>query len=200
MVPERGTPCKILSSAAHLALSSSRSYSPAIPKTPLPKTKLPRRSGSSAGVLMYRGTGPGLEVLLVHPGGHSGATKTTGFGLFQKARSKTARMPPLLPDANSWRRPASPFRVRLNPWAKSASVAARGSSRSPSRAILMQPPSRATRSKSSGLRRGERCNHFRKSIVPNGSICPLPPLRYLRANDRCSIGWPVSQPSLGSHD
>lgn len=37
---------------------------------PMPKSeKSPRRSSISAGLLMFRRKGPGLEVLLVHPGG-----------------------------------------------------------------------------------------------------------------------------------
>ena len=41
---------------------------------------------SSAGILMYRQTGHGLEVLLVHPGGPFWRNKDEAPGRFRKAR------------------------------------------------------------------------------------------------------------------
>jgi len=54
---------------------------------------LPRRSGKSAGILLYRASDDSLEVLLVHPGGPAWAKRDTGAWSIPKGEYEASEDP-----------------------------------------------------------------------------------------------------------
>ena len=54
---------------------------------------MPRRSGKSAGILLYRASDDSLEVLLVHPGGPAWAKRDTGAWSIPKGEYEASEDP-----------------------------------------------------------------------------------------------------------
>jgi hypothetical protein len=116
----------------------------------------------SAGILLYRGRGPALRLLLVHPGGPFWAKKDLGAWSIPKGEYE---------EGESSRRSLG-ARRRQELRASSASWFSRAGRSSPLlllRATSMRARSRQTCSRWSGRRRAVACNPSQRSIAPNGS-------------------------------
>jgi len=79
---------------------------------------------SSAGILMYRRSGPKLEVLLVHPGGPFWRNKDEGAWSIPKGEMDDGEDATIAARREFLEETDIAISGYLNPWAKSASVAA----------------------------------------------------------------------------
>jgi len=153
----------------------------------LPDRKSPRRSGSSAGILMYRQAGPRLEVLLVHPGGPFWRNKDKGAWSIPKGEMNEGEDAAIAARREFLEETGIAILRPLEPMGENR-AAASGWWCSPSKATSMSMPSRATHSRWNGRRKAGGYSPFLRSIAPCGSSCQLRTRKFSRASGRYSIG------------
>jgi hypothetical protein len=149
----------------------------------------------SAGILPFRRSNSGLQVLLVHPGGPFWQSRDLAAWSIAKGEYGEDEQPEAAARREFAEEPAGSSRGhRCFPSGNCASVAASSSPPSLSKAISTQALCAATCSKWNGRRAVAARSPFRRSIAVSGWTSPTPGKRYLQASGPSSIGlWRPSR-------
>ena len=154
----------------------------------------------SAGILLYRGLPPALELLLVHPGGPFWANKDAGAWSIPKGEYAAGEDPLAAARREFAEELGSPPPqgecVDLGE-TQTAEPEDHLGLRGATATSILQACNR-TASSWNGRRRAGDCNPFPRSIAPHGSRSPRREERSSRAKRRLSTGCSSSLPVVGT--
>jgi predicted NUDIX family NTP pyrophosphohydrolase len=150
----------------------------------------------SAGILMYRQTGPDLEVLLVHPGGPFWRNKDEGAWSIPKGEMHQGENAAVAARREFLEETGCALSGSLEPL---GDIRQRGGKRVTAFAVEGDLDVDALASNTFEIEWPPKCCPFRRSTALPGSICPPPTLKLCRVSGHCSIDSSTI-PRFGIHD
>jgi hypothetical protein len=144
-------------------------------------------SNRSAGIVAFRYSFGSMELLLIHPGGHSGQRKMPAAGRYRKVSTRKARTPSPPQSGSSRRRPASRPPATSSNLVPLNNRVGRSYRFGPSRTTSTSVSLRAICSRSSGRPGRATSGNILRPIAPDGSGLKKHAKRLRRARSLLSM-------------